>query len=145
MKWGIANRNNDTYDMWSKTFDRIFDDFFSASPVGTSTVPALDIEEEKGRYVLTAELPGMEESDLDISVTDGVLTISGEKKEEKKKEEKCCIVSERRYGSFSRSIPLPKNIDTDKLKAKFEKGVLSIEMPKDEKAAPKKIKILPNK
>lgn len=140
MKWGIAQRNNETYDMWNKTFDRIFDDFFSVSPVSQS-VPALDIEEEKDKYILSAELPGMEEKDLDITVTDNVLTISGEKKMETKKEDKNCIVSERRYGSFSRSVRLPKNIKSDKMKARFEKGVLFIDMPKDEEAAPKKIKI----
>ncbi len=140
MKWGLAHRNNDTYDLWNKTFDRIFDDFFSVSPVNQS-VPAIDIEEEKNKFVLTAELPGMEEKDLDIEVTDGILTISGEKKEEKKKEDKNCVVSERRYGSFSRSIRVPDNIKSDQMKARFDKGVLHIDMPKDEKAAPRKIKI----
>ncbi|MDA3900638.1 MAG: Hsp20/alpha crystallin family protein [Spirochaetes bacterium] len=112
------------------------------SPVGSSSSVAIDIDEEKDKYLLTVDLPGMEKNDLDISVTDGLLAISGEKKEEKKREEKNCIFSERRYGSFTRSIPLPKNINVDKLKARFDKGILSLEMPKDEKAAPKKIRFL---
>ncbi len=141
MKWGLAHRNNDTYDLWNKTFDRIFDDFFSASPVANLSVPVIDIEEENDRYKLTAELPGMEEKDLDISITEGVLTISGEKKEEKKDEKRSVVVSERRYGSFSRSVRLPNNIKADKIKARVEKGVLHMDIPKDENAAPKKIQI----
>jgi len=128
--------------------DRLFDDFGrpgqSILNFGNRTtlpVPALDMVEDEKAYRLTAELPGLKEEDVEISVADGVLTISGEKKEESERKDKGFMLNERRYGAFRRQIGLPNDIDPNGIKATFDKGVLTITLAKDEKAAPRRQKI----
>lgn len=106
-------------------------------------VPQMDLRETEKSYVVTAELPGMEEKDIDVSLADGVLTMKGEKKSETISERDSMHVTERRYGSFQRSVRLPEGIDEDKVTASFDKGVLRIEVPKSPAAIkpPKKIQI----
>jgi HSP20 family protein len=99
------------------------------------------VEEDEKTIRIKAEVPGIDEKDLEVKIENNVLTLSGEKKEERKEEKKNYVFSERKFGSFSRSISLPESIKTDKVKATFKKGVLNIEIPKDEKAEPKKIAI----
>ena len=101
-------------------------------------MPKLDIAEMKDKYEIKAELPGMDEKDINLSLDDGVLTISGEKKAENEEKEKGYYLKECSYGSFSRSVRLPENIADDKIGAHFKKGVLFIDMPKKEPTAPKK-------
>lgn len=133
---------------WLRTeIDRLFDDFgrpgqsiFSSSR-GSLPMPALEMVEDDKAYRLTAELPGLKEDDVDISVADGVLTISGEKKEESERKEKGFMLSERRYGSFQRQVGLPTDVDPNGIKAKFDKGVLTVTLAKDENTAPRKQKI----
>jgi HSP20 family protein len=105
--------------------------------------PAIDVTEDSDAYKLTAELPGMAESDIEVALTDDTLTIKGEKKEEKEKTEKNYYLSERSYGSFRRSFALPDGVDRDKIGAEFAKGVLTVTMPKaaEAKAEPKKIEV----
>lgn len=100
--------------------------------VGTPTV---DMSETDKAYEITAELPGMDEKDLDVNVTDDVLTISGEKKDERKEEKKGYYVQERRYGQFRRSLRLPQDADVEKISARFDKGVLRVEVPRTGDAA----------
>ena len=127
--------------------DRLFDDFGrpgqSLFNFGTrgSPVPALELVEDDKAYKLTAELPGLKEDDVEISVGDGVLTISGEKKVESERKDKGFMLSERRYGSFQRQVALPADVDPNGIKARFDKGVLTLTLAKDEKAAPRKQKI----
>ena len=105
--------------------------------------PAVDITEDAAGYKVTAELPGMAETDIDVSVTDGTLTIKGEKKQETEKKEENFYLSERSYGSFQRSFALPDSVDADKIGAEFAKGVLTVTLPKkpEAKVEPKKIDV----
>ncbi|HEX7937614.1 MAG TPA: Hsp20/alpha crystallin family protein [Gemmatimonadaceae bacterium] len=114
-----------------------------AMPVGW--MPAVDIVEKPEALFVTAELPGISAKDVDVSVDDGVLTISGEKQEEKKEgaEETQYYLFERRYGSFRRSFTLPNAVDVDKISAEFDNGMLKVTLPKAEsvKAKGKKISV----
>lgn len=108
---------------------------------GWSAVPAVDIVEHDKEYEITAELPGMDESNIDVSFSNGMLTLKGEKKEEKEEKKKDYYYSERRYGSFQRSFPVPEGVDTDKIEASFKKGVLTLTLPKSAEAQKKQKKI----
>jgi HSP20 family protein len=105
--------------------------------------PSVDIFEEGNDVVVKAELPGMSKDDIDVNISDDVITISGEKKSEEKIEKKDYFRLERSHGSFSRSLTLPTEIQTDKAKASFNDGVLEVRIPKSEAAIQKvkKIKI----
>lgn len=103
--------------------------------------PAVDIYEEGDDLVVKAELPGINKEDIEVKITDDYLTISGEKKKEEKVEKKDYYRYERSYGSFSRTFRLPVDVQTDKAKAKFEKGVLEIRIPKTEEAKKKERKL----
>ena len=96
--------------------------------------PAIDVREGDKELNICVELPGMDEKDVEVLVTDDILTIKGEKKEEKEDEGKDYYHIERTFGSFQRGIPLPPGIDGQKATAKFRKGVLSITLPKTERA-----------
>jgi HSP20 family protein len=124
--------------------NRLFDDFFggfSLSPwaplergVPQVFTPRVDVSETDTEIKVSAELPGMEEKDIDVSLTRDTLTIKGEKKEESEEKGKDYYRMERSYGSFTRSIPLPVEVNTDKVEATFKKGVLDITLPKTAKA-----------
>ena len=103
--------------------------------------PAVDIYEEGDDLVVKAELPRINKEDIEVKITDDYLTISGEKKKEEKVEKKDYYRYERSYGSFSRTFRLPVDVQTDKAKAKFEKGVLEIRIPKTEEAKKKERKL----
>ncbi|MEW5423345.1 Hsp20/alpha crystallin family protein [Amorphus sp. 3PC139-8] len=103
--------------------------------------PAVDVTEKDAAFEITVELPGLDEKDVDVSVANGVLTIKGEKKEEKEEKQKDYYLSERRYGSFQRSFPLPEGVDSDKIEAVFKKGLLSVTLPKTPEAQNNKRKI----
>lgn len=133
--------------------DRLFEDFgrpsramFNFSPRAIAPSPAIELCEGEKEYRLTAELPGMGENDIEISVADNVLTISGEKKEEQEHKEEGYLLSERRYGSFRRQVPLPPDVKADAITAKFRDGVLTVTLAKDENAPsrPRKIAIEAN-
>ena len=96
--------------------------------------PQVDLTETDKAYELSAELPGIDEKDVELVMQQGVLTIKGEKREHKDDENKGFRVSERRYGKFQRSFAVPPNVDTNKVTAKFANGVLSITLPKTKKA-----------
>jgi HSP20 family protein len=132
--------------------DRLFDDLhwgswrrplarslFEAEPFWREAgwgggVPAVDISEKEKDYEVTAELPGMEEKDIDVKFADGMLTIKGEKKEEKEEKKKDYYLSERRYGSFQRSFQVPEGVDAEKIEASFKNGVLTVTLPKTAEA-----------
>jgi HSP20 family protein len=103
--------------------------------------PAVDISEDDAGYKVTAELPGMTEKEIEIAVSDGMLTVKGEKRQEKEQKDKNLYLSERSYGSFQRSFAVPDNVDRDKIAADFGKGVLTITMPKTAKAVEQQKKI----
>lgn len=134
--------------------DRLFDDFSPRSwrPFGRALfdtepfwrgelswgkAPAVDVVEKDKAYEITVELPGMDESNIDVKYSDGVLSIKGEKKEEKEEKKKDYFVSERRYGSFQRSFGVPDGVDADKIEANFKNGVLTVTLPKSPEALKK--------
>lgn len=126
------------FDDSFKEMDRLFERFLNLSPAVMSGgsmqqdfSPVLDVHETEKEFRINLEVPGMSEKDIDISMSRDVLTISGEKKEEKEENAKGIYRVERRYGTFSRSIPLPDNcVDSEKVEATFKNGVLSIKLPK---------------
>jgi HSP20 family protein len=106
-----------------------------------SWIPPVDIVEEKERILLTAELPGFQEKDIQIQMEGGVLTLRGERKSETESEGRTFHRMERSYGQFVRSFTLPNNVDRENIKASFHNGLLEIELPKREEAKPRQIKI----
>ena len=148
---GAMRRSNDDTGLWDlqRQMNRMFDDFFGdvrtplARVTGTNFMPRIDVEEKEKEYILTAELAGVDEKDVDISVADGVLTIKGEKKDEREEKDSRCFVTERSYGSFTRSINLGDSVDADKIDAAYKNGVLTVKLPKvpEQVVEPKKIKI----
>ena len=126
-----------------REIDRLFDDFGRGwdrfTPV--TAFPKVDVGESDGEIEITAELPGLEEKDINIRVSDGMLTVSGEKRTEQERKDKTYMVSERSYGAFSRSIVLPAGIDPAAIKATVSKGVLKVTVPKPASAKAAKIEV----
>lgn len=149
MKFGITRRNKEIgseMDVFKKNISNLFDDFFSLETTGFNDwnwAPAIDVVENKKEIHVKAELPGLEEKDINVQVEGDVLTISGEKKEERREEskEKNYLFCERTFGSFSRSIRLPEGVKTDEINARFKNGVLEIDIPREKVEETKKIKI----
>jgi HSP20 family protein len=139
--WG-----RDPFSNFRKEFDELVDNLFSGKalefpkmemktslPEGVLR-PSVDIKENDKAVTMTAELPGLVEDDVDVSVREGVLTLKGEKKMEETREDEDVHVMERQYGSFQRSISLPDRVDAEAIKAKFANGVLTVTMPKKAEA-----------
>jgi HSP20 family protein len=107
----------------------------------TRSAPLVDISEDDGHYVVTAELPGAKKDDVTVELEDNVLTIRGEKKSEREEKDEHRRYVERTYGSFSRSFSLPGNADPDRIDASIEHGVLTVTIGKREEAKPKTIAV----
>lgn len=128
--------------------NRMFEDVFTGrteegKDLATSTwAPSVDIFETESELVLTAEVPGIEEKDIEIKIEDNTLTLKGERKFEKETKEENYHRIERSYGSFYRAFTLPNSIDPEKIQATHENGVLKITMPKRTELHPRKVKIL---
>jgi len=128
--------------------NRMFEDVFSGraeegKELTTSTwAPAVDIFETEKELVLTAEIPGVDEKDVEIKIEDNTLSLKGERKFEKETKEENYHRIERSYGSFYRAFTLPNSIDPEKIQATHENGVLKITMPKRDELQPRKVKIL---
>lgn len=151
----IPTRSADPWRSFHDQFDRMFERFagglrvptlhnwFGPEPAWTFQTsfsfpkPAIDVTEDDKAYKITAELPGLEEKDIDVTVTGGLLTIRGEKSYEKgdDKKNKERHVSERAYGSFERAFVLPDSVDAEKIAADLAKGVLTVTLPKTAQAA----------
>lgn len=128
--------------------DRLFDDFgfpnrgiFALGERSSISAPAIDFTSNDKGYSITAELPGLTDKDVEISVADGVLTLSGEKKEQQERKEGGYLLSERRYGSFRRTMALPEDVDTANIAARFKDGVLTVDLPRDESSTRRSRKI----
>ena len=134
------------FDRMSKEMDRLWD-FFLEGGLRRRTeeagewLPSLNVAETKNELVVKAEVPGMDFKDIDISLSDGVLTIKGEKKQEKEEKEADYHLVERSYGVFTRSIPLPQEVESDKISASYKDGVLKVMLPKSEETKKKEIRI----
>ena len=128
---------------------RAFEDLFGSHEGGTDMeetawMPTVDISETEDGFEIRAELPGISEDDVNISVTDNRLTVKGEKKQETETDGKNYHRVERRYGSFQRSFTLPRNVETAGISAGFKDGVLTLAIPKAEEAKPTEIQIRTN-
>ena len=123
--------------------DRLFDGSFSPvfrTPGSFSRwAPALGVYQDKDQFTVVAELPGLKKEDIELSLHNGVLTISGERKQEKKSEEG--YRSERFFGRFQRSVTLPASLDGNNVKATYQDGILKVVLPKAEEAKPKQIQV----
>jgi HSP20 family protein len=148
---GVGREWEHPYSSFQREMNRLFDNFFSGSNLSLWApfereaaqvfTPHVDVSETDGEIKVSAELPGMDEKDIDVSLTRDTLTIKGEKKEEKEEKGKDYYRMERSYGSFTRSIPLPVEVNTDKVEATFNKGVLCVTLPKTATAIEKTKKI----
>ena len=126
-----------------EAMDQLFNDAFThpVSMSGGSVIPAIDLYQNNDEVVVKAALPGLKADDVQISVTADVLTLRGEFKQENEQKDTTYHIREQRYGSFERSIMLPSDVQTDKSKADFENGILTITLPKAESVKPKSITI----
>ena len=124
-------------------FDRFFEDFRPPTLFAEETAftPAFDVSETEKELIVKAEVPGMDKKDIQVTLSDGMLTIKGEKKQEKEDENENYHSIERRYGAFSKTMRLPFEVETDKVDATYKHGVLKVTLPKSEVAKPKRIKI----
>ncbi len=131
----------DVFDVGGE-FDRLFGTAIGA-PTLTTWSPAVDVRESDNDFIVTAELPGLAKDDVDITVENGVLSLSGAKKEEREEgtADSGRYVLERRYGRFRRSFSLPRGVDADNVSAKFSDGILTVTLPKAAAAKPRQIKI----
>jgi HSP20 family protein len=127
---------------WS-LFDRFFEDFELPSLFSEEMrfTPAFDVSETENELIIRGEVPGMDLKDIDINLSDGLLTITGEKKHEKENKNENYYRVERHYGTFSRTMPVPFEVEADKVDATYKDGVLKVTLPKSETAKPKKIEI----
>jgi HSP20 family protein len=123
-----------------REIDRLFDDFLPRSRwlPASRLGPNVDVGESEREVMVTAELPGLEGTDIEVSLCDRTLTLKGEKKADREEHEKTYCRTERAYGAFERVIPLPAEVQEDGAEAEFAKGVLTVHLPKAP-AAPKKV------
>ncbi len=137
----MAPRYADPFAEMRNEMERLFDSFmgrgwgrmptaFRGGEGTTMVMPTMDIKETDKELVVEAELPGMEDKDVNVTIREGVLTIKGEKKSEREEKEQDYHLTERSYGKFERSFRLPDTIDEDNIAAHFDKGVLKVRMPK---------------
>jgi len=126
-----------------RVFDRFFGgwDYPALLDEERTWVPAFDISENEKEYILTAEIPGIDAKDLDITLSDGILTVKGEKKQEKEDKGENYHRIERSYGSFQRSFHVPEKVKTEEVDAGYKDGILKLTLKKDEKSEAKKITV----
>jgi HSP20 family protein len=139
-----AEETGSPFALLQRQMNNLFDDFFKGGGRGVSllnsepdwfrTAPGFEVSETDDEVRVKAEMPGMEEEDIEVTLDENILTIRGEKKAETEEKKRSYYVSELHYGEFQRSIPLPAGIDQDKVKARFKKGVLTLTLPKTEQA-----------
>jgi len=137
------------FEALKKEVDRLFEDFgddFWRRPFRSLaglekdwakkfvSAPAVDVSETEKAYEITAELPGIDQKNVEVNLANGGITIKGEKKEESEEKKKDYYVTERRYGSFERYFDLPDGVDADKIEATFKNGVLKVTLPKTAEA-----------
>lgn len=155
----VKTEERTPFESLRREIDRLFDDFrpfdwrlpsrvlgFEVPRISRAewqVAPAMDLVEKDDAYEITAELPGLDEKNVEIKLSNHTLTIKGEKSEEKEDRQKDYYLSERRYGSFQRSFQLPDGVDADKIDAYFAKGLLTVKLPKtaEAKKAEKKISV----
>ena len=140
IKW--APRPTSIFDDMDKMINNVFENDWNF-PVRSKTnwSPAVDVKESDNSFTLTADIPGLTKKEVKVNITDGILSISGERKFEDEKESGNYHYRERRYGSFSRTFNLPETVNEEDISASFKNGILSIELPKHEVVIPKEREI----
>lgn len=136
------------YEHPQNTLSEFLDEFFKGSGfeaigrhINGTNWPCVDLIENDTNYILKADLPGLAKNDISVTIEHGILKIEGEKKEEKREDRNKYFHLERSYGKFSRSFTLPDEIDTNRIEAKMNNGVLELVFPKNENAKPRTIEI----
>lgn len=126
------SREADPFAVMRERLDQMFDDMIGATTwrPGTEVTPRVDVAEQDGALQVSAELPGVEPDGVEITLHDNILTIKGEKKTAHSEDKGAWHVAERRYGAFTRSVMLPFEADPDQVQARFDKGVLTVSVPK---------------
>jgi HSP20 family protein len=140
---GVTRFSSNPFSALQQEIDRLFEGFsrgFAGFP-SVELMPSTDVSETDKEIEITTELPGLEEKDIQLNVSDNVLTIRGEKKNEREETKKDYRLVERSYGSFTRSVQLPDGVNADNIKAVMSKGVLKVTVPKPAPAQTKKIDI----
>jgi HSP20 family protein len=144
---GMAPFGRDPFSSFRREMDRLFEDFLapaesrSFAGAGMATWPSLDVRETDQAYMVTAELPGLEQKDIELNLRDNVLTISGEKRQEKSDGDNGRSYVERTYGRFERVVPLGSDVDADRVEATFKNGILTVTVPKSAQARDKSKRI----
>ncbi|MDX2312534.1 MAG: Hsp20/alpha crystallin family protein [Gammaproteobacteria bacterium] len=140
--WGLLRRfNEDVNQLFNESRIASTADGDQSSIATSNWTPAVDIKEEDGRFVLKADIPGVEVKDIDVTMDDGVLTIKGERRHESEEDANGYKRVERSYGSFYRRFGLPDTANAEGITAKGKDGVLEVSIPKQEKAQPRKITV----
>jgi HSP20 family protein len=134
------------FDRMRRDMDRFWNSFIDFGPKrktgeGEEWFPSLDVSETKSDIVVKAELPGIDPKDIDITLNDGMLTLRGERKNKKEEKEEDYHLIERSYGTFIRSVRLPREVQSNKINASYKNGVLKVTLPKTEETKKKEIKI----
>jgi HSP20 family protein len=126
---------------FSREVDRLFDRLFDSPAQAQRWAPAMDLTEAEDHYVLKADLPGVRDEDVSIEVENGLLTMAGERKAEHERSERGFYRIERAFGRFQRQLTMPEGIDPDAVSAEFDRGVLSVRIPKPAQVKPRRISI----
>jgi HSP20 family protein len=140
-RWDPFRELSSIQNELNRLFGRTFSTEGGEAREAAAWVPAIDVAETQDRFVITAELPGVDPDDVDISVENSVLTLRGDRSFYRETKEEDFHRIERRFGNFARSITLPSTADPERIRASFDTGVLTIEVPKKEEAKPRKIQI----
>jgi HSP20 family protein len=145
IRWEPARELGTIQNEMNRLFNTFFDTPTTAQGNGATSarrwIPAMDLVETEGEFVLRADLPGLTESDVNIELEDNVLTISGERKADQEYRKDGYYRFERSYGSFRRALTLPDGVDPEAVKAAFDHGVLEVRVPKPEERKPRKVAI----
>jgi HSP20 family protein len=143
IRWEPAREINSLQQEMNRLFSTFFEGPATGGPNASPRrwVPAMDLVETEDQFVLRADLPGLTDADVDVSLEDNVLTVSGERKAEHEEKGEGFYRVERASGSFSRSLTLPKGVDGDAITARFDNGVLEVRIPKPQADKPRKVQI----
>jgi HSP20 family protein len=139
--WPSFGRLTSLRDEIDRLFEAPLAELVRTSQLLSGWTPALDVYEDKDNVYVKAELPGMKREDIDLSLHDGTLSISGERKTEEKRQDSEVYRSERFVGRFQRTVTLPTPVAADKVKAQYKDGILTVTLPKTEEAKPKHIDV----
>jgi len=141
VRWDPIRELDSLQGDMNRLFDRFFDGRTNGNGASRRWIPAMDLVETEDHLVLRGDLPGLTEDDIDIEIKDNVLTVSGERKAENEEKGEGYHRVERAFGSFSRSLTLPRGVDPEGVAAKFDNGVLEVRIPKPAEAKPTRVQI----